>query len=763
MEQQRLGMSTTTNGGTNTSNPSSEENLGQAPGDLGEAASFGQAVQRVRTGTPVDSVADDLLATLTPDEKLGLLDGDVEFWAGMAAMLLEGYNRTPIVHGAVPARGIPGLRFSDGPRGVVMGSSTAFPVSMARGATWDLELEERIGTAIGLEMRAQGANFFGGVCINLPRHPAWGRSQETYGEDPILLGEFGAALVRGVQKNAMAVAKHYALNSMENARFTVDVTADDATLHEVFLPHFRRVVDEGVAGIMTSYNSVNGHWAGENEQLMQGILRDQWGFEGVTVSDFIWGLRDAALSLRAGLDVEEPFRQQRAVHLPDDLEGGRASWDDVDRAGRRILGTQLRFYAGLATDEPAPDVVFSAEHRALAREVAARSAVLLKNDVVDGATILPLAIASIGSIAVVGRLANMANTGDHGSSDVRSPEVVTPLDGIRAAVPQARITHIEEDSPAAAAAAAATSDVAVIVVGYSASDEGEYIGSDTFRDPDLLALFPPPGDSPDAARLMAAMAHNADAAETSIVGSQGSGGDRESLRIRPIDAEIIRAVVAANPRTIVAIVAAGAVITEEWRDSVPAVLYSWYAGSEGGHGLADVLFGKVDAGGRLPFSIPTSEDHLPFFDRHATTITYDKWFGQRLLDKLGVPAAFPLGYGLSYTSFAINNLSVGEIDGETFETSVVVANTGDRAGRQVVQVYGSPMDAGNDFPAQVLLGFASADLAAGESRTVVVQASTRPLQRWTDGGFQPASPAVQVSVGAFAGDPNAVTALLGAK
>ncbi len=164
-----------------------------------------------------------------------------------------------------------------------------------------------MGTAIGLEGRAQGANFFGGVCINLPRHPAWGRVQESYGEDPVLLGEMGAALVRGVGPNMMAVAKHYALNSMENARFKVDVMADDATLHEVYLAHFRRVVDEGVDGIMTAYNSVNGEWAGENERLLEGVLRGEWGFEGVTVSDFIWGLRDAAKSLRAGLDVEEPF------------------------------------------------------------------------------------------------------------------------------------------------------------------------------------------------------------------------------------------------------------------------------------------------------------------------------------------------------------------------------------------------------------------------------------------------------------------------
>ena len=202
--------------------------------------------------------AQNLYASLDDDERLWLLDGDAEFWQGMAEFRTEGYNVRPIVMGAVERIGLPGIRFVDGPRGCVAGRSTAFPVSMARGATWDVALEARVGDVIGREIRAHGGNFFGGVCINLPRHPAWGRAQETYGDDPYHLGEFGAALTRGTQRWVMACAKHYALNSMENARFAVDVTVDEATLHDVYLPHFRRVVDEGVAAIMGAYNSVNG-------------------------------------------------------------------------------------------------------------------------------------------------------------------------------------------------------------------------------------------------------------------------------------------------------------------------------------------------------------------------------------------------------------------------------------------------------------------------------------------------------------------------
>jgi len=715
---------------------------------------FAASVAGVAAGADLAAETQAVLDLLTPDEKLSLLDGDQEFWAGMTEMATEGYNTRPIVMGAIDRVGIPGLRFSDGPRGAVVGHSTAFPVSMARGATWDTRLEERIGQAIGAEIRAQGANFFGGICINLPRHPAWGRIQETYGEDPIILGELGAALLRGIRRHAMGVAKHYALNSMENARFSVDVTASDETLHEVYLPHFRRLVEEGVHALMTAYNSVNGEWAGQSAQLQQRILRDEWGFTGLTVSDFIWGLRDAALSLTNGLDVEEPFAQQRAQHLRAALDSGEASWADVDRSARRIIATQLAFYAGPRDDEPDPSVVFSDEHRALAREAAAEAMVLLKNDPVSGdadaaaAPVLPLS-ADVTSIAVIGRLAAVANTGDHGSSDVRSPAVVTPLEGLQAALPDAVITDVTFTDLDAAAQAAEDAEVAVVVVGYTAEDEGEYVGGESMNDPALHALYPPAGADVDTALV------------TNPAGLMGGeiGGDRSSLRLLPGDVELIHAVADVNPRTVVVLVTAGAVITEEWRNEVPAVLLAWYSGSEGGHALADVLLGRVDATGRLPYSVPTSEDHLPYFDKNATAITYDRWHGQRLLDRDGHQPAFPLGFGLSYTTFRFDGLAVGPVADEAFSASVTVTNTGDRRGRQVVQLYG--VTDAPDFPHRVLLGFAPVWLEAGEAATVAVTGSTRPLQRWRPEGWQPAAGVVPVEASAFSGDPASVTASLG--
>ncbi|TDO51644.1 beta-glucosidase-like glycosyl hydrolase [Kribbella sp. VKM Ac-2527] len=711
---------------------------------------YGKSVEEVRAGAVAEVVAAGLYAELTDAERLGLLDGDQEFWPGMQEFFEEGYNLRPIVHGAVPRLGIPGLRFSDGPRGVVMGNSTAFPVSMARGATWDVGLEERIGEVIGAEARAQGANFFGGVCINLPRHPAWGRAQETYGEDPVVLGEFGAALTRGVQRHVMACAKHYALNSMENARFSVDVTCDDATLHEVYLPHFRRVVEEGVSAVMSAYNSVNGEWCGQNEPLLTGVLRDQWGFRGVVVSDFVWGLRDAVLSLRAGLDVEEPFRQQRAQLLASALVEGQASWSDVERAGVRILATQLRHAASVDATAPARDVVASAEHRALAREAAALSMVLLRNEPVDGAPVLPLSAADLGSIAVIGRLADEPGTGDHGSSDVRAPEVVTALEGLRAALPGVDIRHTAADDPAEAAALAAACDVAVIVAGFTAEDEGEFVDPEAFGRPELRALYPPAADPELAERLVGAPA----ADQKSLVGSGNVGGDRARLTLRPVDEDIIRACAAANPRTVVAVRAAGAVLMEAWRESVPGVLMAWYSGMEGGHALADVLLGNVDATGRLPFSIPTDEAHLPAFDPDATAITYDRWFGQRLLDRLGVQAAYPLGFGLSYTTFALDGADAEVDQAETLRVTTTVRNTGDRPGRHVAQVYGVRLD-GDRAGERALLGFTPVHLQPGASQTITITASLRPLGRWTPDTQQlriPAGP-IRIEVAAWSGDP----------
>ncbi|MGE0868065.1 MAG: beta-glucosidase [Kofleriaceae bacterium] len=682
-----------------------------------ERTAFALAVERVARGGSADAEARALVDQLTLDEQLWLLDGDVTFWRGVVEYARFGYGQLPAVAGALPRLGIPGVRFADGPRGVVLGSSTCFPVSMARGATWDPALEERIGEAIGLEARAQGANYVGAPCVNLLRHPAWGRAQETYGEDPVHLGAMGAAMVRGLQRHVMACVKHYAVNSMDNARFRLDVKVDDAALHEVYLAHFKTIIDAGVASVMSAYNAVNGEWCGDSPTLLTKVLRDEWKFDGFVISDFLWGMHDPVGSLKAGLDIEMPFHQQRAAALPDAIERGVLSTDDVVKAGVRIIATQLRHAARITAESPAIEVVACDRHRALAREAGARAMVLLRNEPVAGKAVLPLDPAALKRLAVLGPLATMANLGDRGSSNLHPPATTSPLAGIQAALPGVEIAH-EADDVARAAGLAASCDAAVVVVGHRALDEGEYLFA---VDDVALALMPWPMNTRAVAKGVQWLVRTFE--------RRGGawGGDRQRLTLNTADEDLIDAIAAVNPRTIVVVVAGSAVVIESWRTKVPAIVLGWYAGMEGGHALADVLTGRVEPGGRLPFVIPTSEAHLPAFDRGASTFTYDRWYGYRKLDRDGHAAAFPFGFGLGYTTFKLSGL---EILDET--ARVRVTNVGDRGGGTVVQLYAvrDGRDArADERPRRQLIGFSRVELGAGESTSVAIAWSKQPLSR----------------------------------
>ncbi|WP_101614413.1 glycoside hydrolase family 3 protein [Bifidobacterium margollesii] len=728
-----------------------------------DSSAFGRSLAAVRRGADSLAEAEKLYDQLTDDERLALLDGDTPFWEGMLSFVRDGYNVNPYVHGEIDRLGIPGTHFIDGPRGCVRGKSTAFPVSMARGATWDEALEERVGVAIGEEIREQGGNFFGGVCINLPRHPAWGRAQETYSDQPVILGRMGAALSRGVQHNAMACMKHFACNSMENARFSVDVKVDEATLNEVYLPHFKHVAESGVHAVMSSYNSINGEWGGENHYNLTQVLRDDWGFRGLAVSDFIWGLRDAAKSLRNGLDIEEPFTQQRGEELKAALESGEVSWDDVKRSGLRILDNQLRYYAERWSEEPKGTVASDA-HMALAREVEARAVVMLKNDAVEGSPVLPINPDAAGRIAVFGRLADMANTGDHGSSDVHSPTVVTPLQGIREAFAKADVDYVPgNDSTDATAStdakvtsAAESADIAIVVVGYTAADEGEFVDGSIADREDLLALYPDAKNPEQEAMRKEVLERMGGGA--SIVGTETAGGDRRDLHLHAEDVALIHEVAAANPRTVVIVVSAGAVLMEEWQAEVPALLLGWYSGSEGGHGLADVLSGKTNPSGRLPYPIPASAVDLPELDIDATEITYDRYYGQRLIQHNSSKALFPLGFGLSYTEWGLRDAAVRSLDAEAGvgQVETVVSNTGAQDGYHVVQVYGTVRD-GDRAGERELLGFATAFVPTGTERSVLVDLDLTAFGRWNPETRKVESPrgAVLLEVSSYWGDPAA--------
>ncbi len=681
------------------------------------------ALDAIDEGVDPHEAASALVAAMTPEERLGCLEGDGPFWAGLSELGRLGYHLRCFPAAGVSRLGIPGFTFSDGPRGVVVDRATAFPVSMARGASFDVDLEERIGNVIGTELRAVGATLYGGVCVNLLRHPAWGRAQETYGEDPHHVGEMGAALTRGIQRHAMATVKHFAANSIENARFQVDVEIAEIPLHEVFLPHFRRIVAEGVACVMTAYNQVNGQWAGESHQLLSEILHDEWGFKGFSISDWIFGVRDGAASVAAGLDVEMPYRMRRSISVPEALADGSLTWDQVDACVVRTMATLLRFAPILSASVQGRDVLNCAPHRALAAEAARRTLVMLKNDAVGDQPVLPLDSATTGTVAVIGSLGDAVNLGDQGSSEVWAVDVVTAAAGIASRHDTVVVDDGSDLDRAAALAGAA--DAVVLVVGCTAADEGEYLGSDGMAA--LSALFPGADDDAD----VAAYARFVESTPKVVIPKDlktkdptgfAKGGDRTSLRLTENDVALIEMVAARCAQTIVVIEAGSAVLTDEWDDRVPVVLQRFYAGVEGGTALGEVLFGDASPEGRLPFSVPRHEADLPSFDPFAEHIVYDEWHGWWKLEREGSEVARPFGWGLSYSSTEIADAEVRVVGGDLV-ASAAVRNTGDRDDRALVLVLGQR----DGTERRRLVGFRRVDVAAGELATIELTLDERAL------------------------------------
>ncbi|MHA1734018.1 MAG: glycoside hydrolase family 3 C-terminal domain-containing protein [Promethearchaeota archaeon] len=652
----------------------------------------------------VERVVGEVVSQMTLDEKLEQMCGDYSLVRGLKLLR---YCNPPIPAGTNKRLGIPPILFTDGPRGVVTGKATCFPVAIGRGASWNPGLERRVGEAIGVEARALGANYFGGVCINLLRHPAWGRAQETYGEDPYHLGVMGAALVRGVQEHGvMACAKHFACNSIENARFKVDVKVDERTLREVYLPHFKACVDAGVASVMGAYNRVNGEWCCHNSHLIRDILKRDWGFRGFVISDFIFGVRDGPAAVRGGLDVEMPMKMKmKPRKLRKALERGEIGIEMVDEAVTRVIRQKVRF---ARPPDPATyprERVACEEHVALALEAALESLVLLKNE----GDVLPLDRDRVKRVLVLGKLARVANIGDHGSSRVHPPHVVTPLRGIRGvAGPGVEVQFYSGKNPRKAGELANTVDAVVVVAGYTHKDEGEYL--------------------------------------------MYSGGDRASLRLKSRDEELVKAAAAANPNCVVVMIGGSAIVTEEWRDRVPAILMAWYPGMEGGTAIGKVLFGDFNPCGKLPCTFPKSADQLPFFDRKAREITYGYFHGYRLFEKEGLEAAFPFGHGLSYTSFSHSGLRlecerVG-VDG-ILRADVVVRNTGGRPGTEVVQLYISRADSAAGGPVKELKAFARVRLDPGQETTLSIFASVGDFARY------------DASKGSWVVEPGEYSALVG--
>lgn len=671
------------------------------------------------TREQVEEKAQDLLKQMTLKEKVWMLNGNWDIF-GNIEKYQNGYNPVPIETNGCPRLGISPIKFSDGPRGIVMGHSTCFPVSMARGASFDPDLERRIGDVIGKEARAQGANYFGGVCINLLRHPAWGRSQETYGEDPFLLGEMGKALTEGVQQhNVIACVKHYAVNNIENSRFWVNVKADERTMREVYLPHFKKSIDAGAASVMGAYNLFNDDHCCESRTLLTDILRDDWGFEGIAISDFVAGVRDTKKAIEAGLDIEMPMPIHYQHKLLTAVEEGRVSEKNVDTAVLRILRTLLVFENTPEKMTYSIDLVASKAHTELAREVAEKSMVLIKN--ANG--VLPFS-KTVKRILVVGELGNRANTGDSGSSKIDAPYVVTPLDGLRNYFGDGvEVVLCNENQLDLAAGEAAKADCVIIAVGNDQFDEGEYISSEPNDDFSFEAAV---------IEGYKNMGKPVSGFSGPMSGNEGAtGGDRASLSLKPAQIELIKRIGSINPNTVVVLIGGGTILTKEWNDTVPAIVYGWYSGMEGGNALPRILFGDVNPSGKLPFSIPQDQSHLPYFSNTDKEITYDLYHGYSYLDKKGLKPAYPFGFGLSYTTWEYGEPNLTKQD-DLVTISVALKNVGKVAGAEVVQVYVGLKQSTIDRQKKLLKGFKKVYLEPGQSVTVSIPVALDDLRYFSN-------------------------------
>lgn len=609
---------------------------------------------------------------------------------------------------------VPAIVLTDGPHGVrrqsgsatdhlgLSGSepATCFPPAVGLSQTWDPALVERIGRALGDESRALGVHVLLGPGVNIKRDPRCGRNFEYYSEDPLLSGTLGAAWVSGVQSRGVGASlKHFAVNNAEHDRMRASSDVDARTLRELYLRTFEIVVRQARPWtVMCSYNRINGVYASENAWLLTTVLRDEWGFDGVVVSD--WGaVADRVAAVAAGLDLEMPttggISDAEVVHA---VRAGTLDADVVAQAAGRVarLATKATETAGTATS-------FDVDaHHQLAREAAQRAIVLLKND----DDLLPL---EPSPLAVIGGFAQEPRYQGGGSSHVNPTRLDVPLDEIRRFAGDHPVSYSQGTDIAAAVATAESADAAIVFLGLTAEEESE-------------------------------------------------GYDREHIDLPAPQLDLLRAVVAAQPRTVVVLSHGGVVRLDAVAGLAPALLDGALLGQAGGGALADVLFGVVNPSGRLAETVPLrlqdSPAYLNFPSEAGHTVYGERMFvGYRWYDARDMPVTFPFGHGLSYTRFDYSGLEV-TATGEGLAVRLTVTNTGTRSGREVVQVYAGHPGSAVGRPVRWLAGFGSVTLDPGERSKVEIPVSRADLAYWSPdaGRWVLESGEYLVSVGASSRD-----------
>ncbi len=701
----------------------------QGAPDVGDAT----AAWRNPKLTP-DQRARDLLPRLTLEEKISLLHGDGTF------------STAPLTRFSIPSRWM-----SDGPNGVreeiqtqgwnPAGRSddfaTAMPSNVGLAASFDIELAKAYGHVIGEEARARNKHIMLGPGFNIMRTPLNGRNSEYFGEDPFLASRMAVNYIQAVQSHGVAsCAKHFALNNQETQRNSINVEVDDRALREIYLPAFKASVTEAkVWTIMTAYNKVRGDWCSESDLLLNQILKKDWAFQGLVMSDW-GGVHSTAKAANNGMDLEmgsnvnaQPARGASPNSNPHDRDylaapllellrtaNSPVSMDRIDDMALR----NLRVMAATGLLDPAPasapardprTALMSPEHIATARRIAEASCVLLKNN----NNLLPFDPATVKSIAVIGDNANTRFAHDGNSAAIKTRNEVTPLEGIKNRL---------------------GTDVSVVYAqGYTRQNPAA-----RGRRGALPASAPATatGPSPLVEQAVSA-ARNADVAV--IVaglyrGQDQEGADRPNYNLPPGQLELIQAVLAVNPRTVVVLNGGAPISLEPWVANANALLMYWYGGTEGGNALARVLFGDANPSAKLPASWPKRLTDSPAHTSGPTSFPgqggqqrYEESIlvGYRWFDAKEIEPQFPFGFGLSYTTFELSNLRLVEAPVNVskwtpaimmMQIEVTVANTGPRDGAEVVQVYVQDVQSSLPRPPRELKGFAKVHLARGQRSTV---------------------------------------------
>ncbi len=642
---------------------------------------------------------DSLIGLMTLEEKVGMIHGSGMFFSG-----------------GVERLGIGEMTYADGPLGIreeierkswkplglTTDSATFFPAGGGLSATWNRDLALSYGKGIGSEARARDKDILLAPAINIIRTPLCGRNYEYMSEDPFLISEMVVPYVKGVQLQDVGVCiKHYAVNNQETNRGTINVLTDERTLREIYLPGFKASVIEGQAySLMGAYNKYRGDYLCENDYMLNTVLRDEWGFQGIVVSD--WGaVHNTVKAAKNGLDVEMGSRGEfddfyMANPLIDSVRAGAVDESFIDTKVKNILRVMYNVKKGDSTR--AEGAINTPEHSKAIYEIASESIVLLKND----GDKLPLDVNTLGKVAVIGDNATHKHASGGFGAGVKVRYEVTPLEGLTNKL----------DGKAEV----------IFSQGYEEKyirPEGRHWGLDidySVND-SLINAAVEVAKSADVAIVFAG--------NNRIVESEAA--DRKNIQLPFGQNELIKAVSAANPNTIVVIVAGAAVDLREVEANSNTIIWSWFNGSEGGNALADVILGNVNPSGKLPFTLPKKLEDSP---AHATgsfpgtdSVFYEEGIlvGYRWFDTKSVEPLFPFGYGLSYTSFEYADAATDKNTyktGDEISVSLQIKNTGSTSGKEIVQVYVSDVESSVEKAAKELKGFEKVAVEAGGSSTV---------------------------------------------